>query len=97
MKIAYVNKVDGYLSYVGREVGTLGRLVGNQELPTPKERKQKEDVYVRKKWFLSIHGQHKKINFGQSDLRLHDLPCGLGHCGLRIKPPWQNGHEPSRA
>ncbi len=49
MKIAYVNKVDGYLSYVGREVGILDRLVGNQELPTPKERKQKEDVYVRKK------------------------------------------------
>jgi hypothetical protein len=44
MEIAYVNKVDGYLSYVGREVGTLGRLVGNQEPPTPKERKQNEDV-----------------------------------------------------
>jgi hypothetical protein len=54
MKIAYVNKVDGYLSYVGREVGILGRLVGNQRAPNPKGEKTKGRCLCKEKMIL-IH------------------------------------------
>jgi hypothetical protein len=43
----------------------------------------------------------KNSNFGQFDLRLprgqDKVTQGLGHGGLRPRPPWQNDHGPFKA